>query len=631
MPQPMCQLHDRLQYYSKTHQGYVDCVVEYVDEKTGDVELDCKRGYRMSPEEQRQKLRCLPGMHRNGSNRPMPPFNDLKESLEPSWSLEQMFLLDSSTREDDLRGCNLPLLDPHIVDSLKKAVGLLNAGEANGDDGFCVVWSASSSLYGVLYRQGSKEEVFAKINPLVRIVERKGAPPIAHCGGEPSHAQRLPVQHQEYSDARDEAHPENESRTVPPFTAAREAVSCSAVTPISGKPPPNSHAVGREPSPARKDGFQIQPVAQPASCLPIPHREYATEEAVAGVTACPHALSDPKTLHEAGATAYPPFASTPRVASSSAVTPNSGRPPQPPHLPGVGREPSPARARAVHSHAPSSAAATPSASPHGLSPMRRFPSQSPMSSPAASASHSAGLETSTKPVEVMVIAPGAGTRQNASVYEHLGAKSGPFLLKILGNTAAAYDRYPESWEGGAPPPNLESFGEDLARSQLLCEAQCLMFGSRGGQVVLPTLWKKLGAQIPPAVVVNGGCAMRNPSIQGGMWPQEAVTMILIGGKDYFRNHIKDHQGYIKDTMSRVPSANGTTAVVFVSEMQHMPQKRLLMGVLGRLIKAAVQWRALRQVPLQHFNEILCRTSSNGFSGSVYYTESPGNWRRLEHE
>eukprot|EP00971_Amphidinium_carterae_P302829 6017174-Amphidinium_carterae.4 len=29
-------------YYSKTHQGYVDCVVEYVDEKTGDVEASVR-------------------------------------------------------------------------------------------------------------------------------------------------------------------------------------------------------------------------------------------------------------------------------------------------------------------------------------------------------------------------------------------------------------------------------------------------------------------------------------------------------------------------------------------------------------------------------------------------------------
>lgn len=61
---------------------------------------------------------------------------------------------------------------------------------------------------------------------------------------------------------------------------------------------------------------------------------------------------------------------------------------------------------------------------------------------------------------------------------------------------------------------------------------CLLFGSRGGQVVLPHVWRSLGDKTPPAVVINGGCSMGLP--KPAAWPRGAVTLLLMGGQDNFR-------------------------------------------------------------------------------------------------
>jgi hypothetical protein len=130
---------------------------------------------------------------------------------------------------------------------------------------------------------------------------------------------------------------------------------------------------------------------------------------------------------------------------------------------------------------------------------------------------------------VTVIGPGAGLGRNRAVYAEL-ARDKRFELNVQGKGGAPYDRYPLPWENGCPAPNLESFAGSLPTQGDVERSDCLVFGSRGGQVVLPFLWREWGEKAPPAVVVNGGCAMNLPSRMA--WPQGAVTFLLIGGKDY---------------------------------------------------------------------------------------------------
>lgn len=231
-----------------------------------------------------------------------------------------------------------------------------------------------------------------------------------------------------------------------------------------------------------------------------------------------------------------------------------------------------------------------------------------------------GAEPSSE-VAVSVVAPGGGTGMNSSVYSALARKEG-FSVDILGQSRAAYDRYPASWANdGCPPPNLETFALDLAAKGRIQKADCLVVGSRGGQVVLPTLWNVLGSEVPPAVVMNGGCAMWLPTPVH--WPSTAVTFVLLGGADYFRGQ-KGMKEYLADAQSRVPDANETTAILLVHEMVHMPQSDLLVAILQHMIQAVTSWKATDDIPLDEFRIILNNLSRGGWSGKLTHKKGTGD-------
>lgn len=232
-----------------------------------------------------------------------------------------------------------------------------------------------------------------------------------------------------------------------------------------------------------------------------------------------------------------------------------------------------------------------------------------------------GAEHSAQ-LSVSVVAPGGGTGMNAPVYAALARKGG-FTVDILGQSRAPYDRYPACWSDGAPPPNLESFSLDLLDQRSFAKADCLVVGSRGGQVVLPTLWEH-GKNIPPVVVMNGGCAMGLPTpVQ---WPSSAVSFLLLGGHDYFRGN-QSMEEYLVDAQSRVPRANQTTAILLVHEMVHMPQADLLMAILSHMIRAVTAWKASGDMPIDEFITILAHLRKGGWSGKLSYKIAPGEaWK-----
>merc|ERR1711862_12977 len=150
-------------------------------------------------------------------------------------------------------------------------------------------------------------------------------------------------------------------------------------------------------------------------------------------------------------------------------------------------------------------------------------------------------------------------------------------------------------------------------------ADCLVVGSRGGQVVLPTLWQARGRYIPPAVVINGGCAMDLPTpVQ---WPESAGTFLLLGGQDYFRGHL-DMDSYVADLQCRVPRRNSTTAILLVHEMAHMPQTELLVAILHHLVCAVTDWKGPDTIPHDEFDAILASLTVGGWSGQLVYKTGP---------
>ncbi|CAE8664066.1 unnamed protein product, partial [Polarella glacialis] len=225
---------------------------------------------------------------------------------------------------------------------------------------------------------------------------------------------------------------------------------------------------------------------------------------------------------------------------------------------------------------------------------------------------------------VVVVAPGAGTGANCKIYEEL-KQDERFNLKVLGKKGAPYDRYPECWEKGSSPPNLESFAGELVSQDL---GELLILGSRGGQVVLPYFWRVLGSKTPPAVVINGGCAMKARPGPATNWPVSAVTFRLLGGQDFFRGKASPAE-YVASAKQCVPPENGSTAILFVSEMQHVPQASLLGAVLSLLLMALLSWKASGSPPKAQFQSILSRLEGEGcWSGRLLFTAAAGLWEEI---
>jgi len=226
---------------------------------------------------------------------------------------------------------------------------------------------------------------------------------------------------------------------------------------------------------------------------------------------------------------------------------------------------------------------------------------------------------------VAVIAPGGGTGINGKVYSDLG-RNPEFRVEIVGNSRAPYDCYPEAWPHGGPAPNLASFAQEVLDKGLLERTDCLVVGSRGGQVVLPHFWEQRGVHVPPAVVINGGIAMSLP--KRVPWPASAITFLLVGGQDNFRGKFTPEQ-YVAETKSHVPEGNGTTAILYVQEMQHMPQAKLLAAVLPHMLRVVLHWKAGAEAPVEHFRLILRVLRGAGWSGRLLYTRLPSLWEDLE--
>lgn len=223
---------------------------------------------------------------------------------------------------------------------------------------------------------------------------------------------------------------------------------------------------------------------------------------------------------------------------------------------------------------------------------------------------------------VAVLAPGAGVKANKSVYSDL-KRDARFRVQVLGARGESYDRYPEHWDGGSAPPNLESFAGDLLADGNIMRADCIVAGSRGGQVIIPAIWRALGTACPPAVVINGGCAMGLPGPRI-IWPVNAVTILVLGGEDYFRSGTPAPE-YIAGTKRRVPSGNTSTAILFVREMEHMPQTSLMKMLLASLLLSAIYWRASGRAPSFELRSIVKDLEAKGWNGQLSYLDSGGAW------
>lgn len=113
-----------------------------------------------------------------------------------------------------------------------------------------------------------------------------------------------------------------------------------------------------------------------------------------------------------------------------------------------------------------------------------------------------------------------------------------------------------------------------------------------------------------------------------LWPDSAITFMLMGGNDNFRGNFS-HEAYVEETRRWVPRTNRSTAILYVNEMEHMPQTHLLGAILKHMLRALMSWKSTARPPLEGFRRVLVALSQDGWSGRLLYTSNPGAWEDIK--
>jgi len=147
---PRYNVDDAAQYYSASKGRWVDAVVTAVC-PGGEVQVSCKPGYWMPLQEQAERLRpkCSGPSDAGASAGP----------AQKQWSTDQFVGLGRHIDEGHYQDV---LLDASQCKSASSAVEGLNSGAIKRPEGICVVFSASSQAYYLLYRHDRKQLALAR-------------------------------------------------------------------------------------------------------------------------------------------------------------------------------------------------------------------------------------------------------------------------------------------------------------------------------------------------------------------------------------------------------------------------------------------------------------------------------------
>jgi len=144
-----------VQYHSTSHGAWLDTLVED-SRANGEVQIACKPGYWMPLDEQKLKLRAVPSTPVSGGY----PKADAKPGKQPAWAADQAIAYGQHGPQDARWA---PLLDQSTVKSVHAAVDKLNEGTIACPGDFCLVYSASSQSYFILYQRGHRETVVERM------------------------------------------------------------------------------------------------------------------------------------------------------------------------------------------------------------------------------------------------------------------------------------------------------------------------------------------------------------------------------------------------------------------------------------------------------------------------------------
>jgi len=180
---------------------------------------------------------------------------------------------------------------------------------------------------------------------------------------------------------------------------------------------------------------------------------------------------------------------------------------------------------------------------------------------------------------ILVIADGAGVRQNEIVYRKLIDQG--YDLDIVRAGDRSFE-YPPNWHLGAPvsqtvagpTPDLAGFGHDVGKQIRARPPSIIICGSRGSQVTLGVVLRHYWRG--PFISMNAGPLTSQTHI-----PPEVFACFLTFGQDYFPTK---NVSFTNDKFQELASPGQRGLLIHLSQESHMPSSKALHRILGRCIK-----------------------------------------------
>ena len=188
----------------------------------------------------------------------------------------------------------------------------------------------------------------------------------------------------------------------------------------------------------------------------------------------------------------------------------------------------------------------------------------------------------SKKQNILVIGPGAGTRQYKQIWENIKKSHNIYIVHgVINNTS--YDCYPNNWTTDNPDISTNSNYNLASLSNIVLDKylhlknkniniDLIICGSRGGQVTLPFLWtlfNNLMIKSPPCIIFNSGIC-HSPI----KWPENIPLILLSFGKDYFNT--KDYRLVLKSAINN----KSFGYVIYMQNESHGPILHLYKYILN---------------------------------------------------
>ena len=189
------------------------------------------------------------------------------------------------------------------------------------------------------------------------------------------------------------------------------------------------------------------------------------------------------------------------------------------------------------------------------------------------------LPTTSSCNHILVIADGAGVRQNEIVYRNLIDQGYELDIVHAGNRSFEYPKYwhlgnPISHNMGVPTLDLAGFGHEVGIRIRKRPPSLIICGSRGGQVTLGVVLRHYWRG--PFISMNAGPMTSQTPI-----PPQAFACFLTFGQDYFQT---SQNKFTVEKFQELASSGQRGLLIHLANETHMPTSRALHAVLSHYIQ-----------------------------------------------